>query len=153
MPHFGRTKVKIITISVSGRDALNLVRSRTVMNNDPQWLPTRTSTSQELSVEIRGQNSRLQSSKKGDRDKIMTTATETGQYAAANALPQCGLLRLWQILGDQRRGVPPIIPISKSSWWAGVKSGKYPKPVKLSARCTCWHVDDIRMLIERKEKL
>ncbi|HUJ18938.1 MAG TPA: AlpA family phage regulatory protein [Nitrospirota bacterium] len=40
-----------------------------------------------------------------------------------------------------------MIPVSKSSWWAGVKSGKYPKPVKLSARCTCWRVEDIRSLI------
>jgi hypothetical protein len=78
----------------------------------------------------------------------MTIATEIGRHAAANAIPQCGLLRLWQILGDRRRGIPPIIPVSKSTWWAGVKTGKYPKPVKLSARCTCWRVDDIRKLIE-----
>ncbi len=77
---------------------------------------------------------------------------DVGQIDARNSLPDTGLLRLWQILGDRRRGVPPIIPISKSSWWAGVKSGKYPKPVKLSARCTCWYVEDIRKLIGRMEK-
>jgi len=69
------------------------------------------------------------------------------QETAINALPERGLVRLWQILGDRRRGIPPIIPISKSSWWAGVKTGKYPKPVKLSARCTCWHAEDIRKLL------
>jgi hypothetical protein len=69
------------------------------------------------------------------------------QQVTINILPESGLLRLSQILGDRRKGIPPIIPISKSSWWAGVKSGKYPKPVKLSARCTCWYVDDIRKLI------
>jgi hypothetical protein len=69
------------------------------------------------------------------------------QKGTANNLPESGLVRLWQILGDRRKGIPPIIPISKSSWWAGVKSGRYPKPVKLSARCTCWHVEDIRALI------
>lgn len=53
-----------------------------------------------------------------------------------------GFLRLKQI-------IPGIIPISKSSWWAGVKSGRYPKPVKLSARITVWRVSDIRSLIER----
>ena len=74
---------------------------------------------------------------------------ESEQQAAINALPQFGLLRLWQILGDKKKGIPPIIPVSKSSWWAGVKSGKYPKPVKLSARCTCWRVEDIRSLITR----
>jgi len=64
-------------------------------------------------------------------------------------LPESGFVRLWQILGNKRKGIPPIIPISKSSWWAGVKTGKYPKPIKLSARCTCWDVNDIRKLIAR----
>jgi len=71
------------------------------------------------------------------------------QQVTKNNLPETGLVRLWQILGDRRKGIPPIIPISKSSWWAGVKTGKYPQPVKLSARCTCWHVEDIRALIAR----
>jgi prophage regulatory protein len=73
------------------------------------------------------------------------------QEPGTNMLPERGLVRLWQILGDRRRGVPPIIPIIKSSWWAGVKTGKYPKPVKLSARCTCWHAEDIRQLITTKD--
>jgi len=72
---------------------------------------------------------------------------DTGQLGQRNCLPESGLLRLWQIIGDRRKGIPPIIPISKSSWWAGVKSGKYPKPIKLSDRCTCWYVEDIRKLI------
>lgn len=73
------------------------------------------------------------------------------QEPGMNMLPERGLVRLWQILGDRRRRVPPIIPISKSSWWAGIKTGKYPKPVKLSARCTCWHAEDIRKLIAPKK--
>jgi hypothetical protein len=91
----------------------------------------------------------LSATEKEVDNKGGSIATETEQQAAINALPQFGLLRLWQILGNRRKGIPPIIPVSKSSWWAGVKSGKYPKPVKLSARCTCWYVDDIRKLIER----
>jgi hypothetical protein len=74
---------------------------------------------------------------------------ENEQRAVVGALPQFGLLRLWQILGDKRKGIPPIIPVSKSTWWAGVTSGQYPQPVKLSARCTCWRVEDIRSLITR----
>jgi hypothetical protein len=70
------------------------------------------------------------------------------QQVIRNSLPDSGFVRLWQIIGDKRKGIPPIIPISKSSWWAGVKSGKYPKPVKLSARCTCWRVEDIRTFIK-----
>ena len=82
-------------------------------------------------------------------DERKNLATKTQQQVATYPLPQYGLVRLWQILGDRRKGIPPIIPVSKSSWWAGVKSGKYPKPVKLSARCTCWRVEDIRELLER----
>lgn len=71
------------------------------------------------------------------------------QQAVGSILPETGLLRLSQILGDKKKGIPPIIPISKSSWWAGVKTGRYPQPVKLSDRCTCWRVDEIRSLITR----
>lgn len=66
-----------------------------------------------------------------------------------NILPETGLVRLSQILGDKAKGIPPIVPISRSAWWAGVKSGRYPKPVKLSPKCTCWRVEDIRSLIAR----
>lgn len=67
-----------------------------------------------------------------------------------NNLPETGLVRLSQILGDKKKGIPPIIPVSKSSWWAGVKSGRYPKPIKLGERTTCWNVFDIRQLINQE---
>ena len=45
------------------------------------------------------------------------------------------LLRLKQIIGDPKANPPieAIIPISKSSWWEGVKTGRYPKAIKLGA--------------------
>ncbi len=46
--------------------------------------------------------------------------------------------------------IAPIIPVSKSTWWAGVKSKRFPQPVKLSARTTAWRVSDILALIEQK---
>ncbi|XUX12480.1 AlpA family phage regulatory protein [Aminobacter sp. BA135] len=39
------------------------------------------------------------------------------------------------------------IPVSKSTWWAGVSSGRYPAPVKLGPRTTCWRLSDINALI------
>lgn len=45
--------------------------------------------------------------------------------------------------------IQPIIPVSASTWWAGVKSGRYPAGVKLSARTTAWRVQDIEALVER----
>ncbi|MGH8586210.1 MAG: helix-turn-helix transcriptional regulator, partial [Gammaproteobacteria bacterium] len=44
---------------------------------------------------------------------------------------------------------PAVIPVGKSTWWAGVRSGRYPTPVKLAPRITAWRVEDIRALIER----
>jgi len=60
------------------------------------------------------------------------------------------LLRLKQILGDPRSDppLPPIIPVSKSTWWAGVASGRFPRPVKLGPRTTAWRASDIAKLIQ-----
>ena len=66
-------------------------------------------------------------------------------------LPETGYLRLPQIIGDSQAEppIPSIFPVSRSTWWAGVKAGRYPKPVKLGPRITAWRVEDIRSLIER----
>jgi len=60
---------------------------------------------------------------------------------AMNSFPQIGFVRLKHILA--------VFPVSKSTWWAGVKSGRFPQPVKLSARTTAWRVEEIRTLIEQ----
>nr|WP_213290168.1 AlpA family phage regulatory protein [Bradyrhizobium sp. sGM-13] len=56
-----------------------------------------------------------------------------------NSETTTGFVRLSGILAP--RGP---IPVSKSTWWAGVKGGRYPKPVKLGPRITAWRVEDIR---------
>jgi prophage regulatory protein len=68
-----------------------------------------------------------------------------------NALPETGYVRLPQIVGNPKAEppVPGIIPIGKSSWWAGVKAGRYPAGVKLGKRTTAWRVEDIRALMEQ----
>ena len=57
--------------------------------------------------------------------------------------PQTGFVRLSQILAP----IGPI-PVSKSTWWKGVKDGRFPKPKKLGPRTTVWIVEDIRALYE-----
>jgi len=59
-------------------------------------------------------------------------------------LIEAGFLRLPQVL--------EIFPVGKSTWWQGIKSGKYPSGVKLSSRVTAWRVEDIRKLIEGASK-
>ena len=74
---------------------------------------------------------------------------EMQQQVVQNVLPEAGLVRLSQIVGDKKRGIwPPIIPMSKSGWWAGVAAGKLPAPIKLSDKVTCWRVEDIRAFIQ-----
>lgn len=60
----------------------------------------------------------------------------------AYPIPETGFLRLVHILAPDGP-----IPVSKSTWWAGVQSGRYPKPVKLGPRITAWRAEDIRALI------
>jgi len=66
-------------------------------------------------------------------------------------LPETGFLRLRQVIGDHKANppIPAIIPVSKSTWWAGVKSGRFPKPVRIGPRSPVWRVEDIRALVAR----
>lgn len=54
-----------------------------------------------------------------------------------------GLRRLKSVIGPEGP-----IPVSRSTWWAGVKSGRFPAPVKLGPRTTAWRAEDIAKLIE-----
>ena len=56
-----------------------------------------------------------------------------------SSIPTIGFLRLPQILA--------IIPISKSAWWEGCRTGRFPKPIKLGPRTTVWRVEDITAFI------
>lgn len=60
-----------------------------------------------------------------------------------HTFPETGLVRLSQIIAP--RGP---IPVSKSTWWEGVKSGRFPQPIKLSSRVTAWRVEDVRAIYE-----
>lgn len=79
---------------------------------------------------------------------------------SAPTLPATGFLRLKDIVGAPAvaatadrpavPAVPAIIPVSASTWWAGVRSGRYPQPTRsLGTRITAWRVEDIRALIDR----
>ena len=59
-------------------------------------------------------------------------------------------LRLKQIIGNEKTDpiLQPLIPISASSWWAGVASGRFPKPVKIGPNTTAWRWEDIQDLLD-----
>lgn len=63
----------------------------------------------------------------------------------ATSLPDTGFIRLPKLLA--------VLPISKSTFWAGLKSGRYPlTPVKLSERCTAFRVEEVRALLDQLAK-
>ena len=57
------------------------------------------------------------------------------------SIPTTGFLRLPQVLN--------FVPISKSAWWEGCKTGRFPKPVKLGPRTTAWKAEDIAALVKQ----
>jgi len=62
-----------------------------------------------------------------------------------STFPHTGFVRLSHILAPKGP-----IPVSKSTWWQGVKDGRFPKPQKLGPRTTVWRAEDIRALYEVK---
>lgn len=53
------------------------------------------------------------------------------------------LLRLPEVL--------ELVPISRSTWWAGVRDGRFPKPVKIGDRVSAWRARDIKQLLDSFE--
>jgi predicted DNA-binding transcriptional regulator AlpA len=59
------------------------------------------------------------------------------------------LLRVRDIVREIKGGSFGYLPISKAAWWKGVSEGKYPQPIKLGPKTTCWRESDIMSLIQR----
>ena len=68
----------------------------------------------------------------------MSSITTKMQAAVQNGLPHDGYVRLPAIL--------EYLSISKSTFYAGIRSGIFPQPVKLSKRTSAWRAIDIRMI-------
>ena len=79
-------------------------------------------------------------------ERVRMMAWWAGRRAnfAMQNLPQTGFVRLNAIIAPNGP-----IPVGRSTWWAGVKEGRFPKPVKLGLRITAWRVEDIRASIEK----
>jgi len=79
--------------------------------------------------------------------ELKNVARRTAHEDGNGAFPTDGYVRLKQILGPHGP-----LPISRSGFWAGVKTGKYPKPRKISARVTVWRAEDIQLLLQKIEQ-
>ncbi len=65
------------------------------------------------------------------------------QATILGMLPSTGYVRQSQL-------VPHIIPFSPATLWRKVKTGDFPRPVKLSERVTAWAVEDVREWMESR---
>jgi prophage regulatory protein len=77
---------------------------------------------------------------KGDAGN--TSRTVAKQKAQAN-----NELALWRL-----ETVLAYVPLSRSSWLAGVKDGIYPKPVRISARRVAWRANEIEAFVRSLKK-
>lgn len=58
-------------------------------------------------------------------------------------LPSTGYLRLRDIIKPHGP-----IPIGRSSWYQGIRAGRFPRPVMLGPKLPAWRVADIQRLID-----
>src|SRR3954452_23290856 len=77
----------------------------------------------------------------GHREILRGSHRRSDDMTREDDLPAEGLVRLSQIVGVGR-----VLPIGKSTFWAGVKTGRFPQPIRIG-RITAWRVEDIRALI------
>ena len=69
-------------------------------------------------------------------------------------IPTTGYLRLSQIIGDRKTSppTPGLIPVGRSTWYAGIRDGRFPEPYKgFGERIAVWRAEDIYALIHNSE--
>jgi len=45
------------------------------------------------------------------------------------------------------------LSVSRSSIWAWVKEGSFPKPIKLGKNCTAWNAEDVHEWVQKRTLL
>lgn len=58
-------------------------------------------------------------------------------------------LKLEDIIGSQKKGIPAIFPVSRATWYLGIKQGRFPKPKKIGQRINVWKEEEIEELIAK----
>ena len=76
----------------------------------------------------------------GDPAGSSAPAATIRKSLPSNVLPETGIVRLPTVLA--------VFPVGKTTWWEGIKEGRYPAPVALSKRAVGWRAEDIRHLIQ-----
>jgi prophage regulatory protein len=75
--------------------------------------------------------------------RLNNNAAAAPKPAACLDFPRTGFVRLRSILAPNGP-----IPVGRTTWWEGVRSGRYPAPLKLGPRITVWRAEDIHLLLD-----
>jgi prophage regulatory protein len=70
----------------------------------------------------------------------------TMSAAPTSRIDPAGLYRLRSIVRSKGGGLP-LIDVSPSTWWLGVKTGRFPAPVR-DGSMTFWRGADLLALVE-----
>ena len=74
------------------------------------------------------------------------------QSSGIQAAPDEIYLTLYDIIGNKKKGIHGIIPMSKTKWYDGIKAGIFPDQNRLGLRSVVWKKSDILALLKRMEK-
>lgn len=80
------------------------------------------------------------------------TSAQGQQLPQYGALPATGYVRLAQLHGNPKEGIPGILPWSPMTTWRRVRAGTFPAPLKLSERVTAWRVEDVRQWLDQQNQ-
>jgi prophage regulatory protein len=61
--------------------------------------------------------------------------------------PPDALIRIEKIIGPNG-----YIPVSRSSFYEGIKLGIYPKPIRLGKRTSAWRLSEILAVVQGEHK-
>jgi prophage regulatory protein len=59
-------------------------------------------------------------------------------------IPAEGFVRVSALIGCRRRGIVPILPISRSGLYAWIRDGRWPAPQKLGPKVIAWPSSQVR---------
>jgi prophage regulatory protein len=63
------------------------------------------------------------------------------QSKAPPSFPPGALLRVEQIVGNPKKGIPGLVPVCAATWWRWVKDGRVPAGRKLGPHVTAWPLE------------
>ena len=80
--------------------------------------------------------------------KMSSIHAQAPEFTVQDVAELHALIRLSEIVGDPARGVKPLLPIGKSTWWEGVRAGHFPQPVRLpGCKATFWKKHEVLALL------